>query len=177
MENIALKIIDETFENEGFVIDNDVKAEWALKKIAEEKEESQRYINICDSMITEYTIKKLQASEKLKSKTSYLISQLQKYFESVPHKSSKTQETYKLPSGTLKKKLPTFEYERDEKVLGEFLKNNGFVDDYEVVIKPKWNELKKAIKIQGDKVVSAETGEIIEGITVQEKPATFLIEY
>lgn len=176
MDNLVLQMIDETIETQGFIIDNDVKAEWALKKIAEEKAEAQRYINICDTMITEYNFKKQQASEKLEASTAYLRSQLQQYFMQVPHKATKTQETYQLPSGKLKLKLASPEYIRDEKVLGEFLKNNSFTDFYEEVIKPKWADLKKSIKVQGDKVVSTETGEIIEGVTVHEKPASFEVE-
>ncbi|MCX8147446.1 MAG: hypothetical protein N3D84_03195, partial [Candidatus Woesearchaeota archaeon] len=36
------------------LIDSDEKAEWALKKIAEEKAEAQKYINVCRAMIIEY---------------------------------------------------------------------------------------------------------------------------
>ena len=58
-KNINLEIADDFIkknsdENDEFIIDNDEKAEWALRKIAEEREEAQHYINVCKSMIAEY---------------------------------------------------------------------------------------------------------------------------
>jgi translation initiation factor IF-2 len=92
--NLALEIIDivideKSEESEGFVIDRDEKAEWALRKIAEEKAEAQRYMNVCRSMISEYEEKIRKEEEKLKNKTSFLEGQLQRYFESVSHKVTK----------------------------------------------------------------------------------------
>ena len=91
-DNIAMQIIDEQFD-EGFIINNDNLAEWALKKISEERAEAQRYINVCDTMINEYSLKKQKATEQLNNKTGYLTAKLQEYFATVPHKASKTQET------------------------------------------------------------------------------------
>ena len=42
MENLVLEMINEMVDNEGFVINDDGKAEWALNKIIEEKAEMQR---------------------------------------------------------------------------------------------------------------------------------------
>jgi endo-1,4-beta-D-glucanase Y len=175
MDNLALQLIDEEVQ-EGFKIDNDNMAEWALKKISEESAETQRYINVCQTMINEYQLKLNKAKEQLESKTSYLKGQLQQYFETVPHKETKTQEQYKLPSGTLKLKKASTEFIRDEKVLGEFLKSNNYKGFYDEVIKPKWSELKKTIAVQDGKVIDTDTGMIVEGVTVEEKPAVFEVD-
>ena len=173
--NLALSIIDEAIEFEGFVIDNDVKAEWALKKISEEKAEAQRYINICDTMISEYTFKKQQATEKLESKISGLRSLLQQYFETVPHKATKTQETYKLPSGQLKMKYPGPEFARDEEKLLNYLKENGMPEYIQTKESAKWADLKKVVTVSGDKVIT-EDGQIVDGVTVVERPPVFEVE-
>jgi phage host-nuclease inhibitor protein Gam len=173
-DNLALQIIDEQFE-EGFKIDNDGLAEWALKKIAEEQAESQRYINVCDTMIAEYTRKRQKAQEQLETKTAYLKQKLQEYFATVPHKATKTQETYKLPSGTLKLKLPSVEFVRDDTALVEWLKNNGYGDKVKIKESPDWAEFKKLVTVSFDKVLTAD-GEIVEGVTVQEKPSSFEVE-
>jgi isopenicillin N synthase-like dioxygenase len=111
---------------EQWSIKNDIDAEWALVQITEEKAEAQRLINVCETRILEYQEKVRQYQEQLDRNTAYLKGQLQAYFAQVPHKKTKTQETYKLPSGTLKLKYPTLEFIRDEKVLGEFLKTNNY---------------------------------------------------
>ena len=173
-DDLALSIVEEDVQ-EGFSINDDKTAEWALKVITEEKAEAQRYINVCETWIAEYRLKAQKAQERFETKTSYLKQQLQEYFATVPHKATKTQETYKLPSGTLKLKFGKPEFIRDEKVLAKFLKDNGFKDYYEEVIKPKWAELKEVVTVSGDKVITAD-GEIVEGVTVQEKPASFEVE-
>ncbi|MCX7709256.1 MAG: host-nuclease inhibitor Gam family protein [Clostridia bacterium] len=180
LDHLALKIIDEAIEeqtqpDEGFVIDNDAKAEWALKKICEERAEAQRYIQVCETMISEYQEKIRKAEEKLKSKTSYLETLLLKYFETVSRKVTKTQESYKLPSGTLKLKRPSPEYIRDDAELLKWLKENSLDEYIRVEEKLNWSELKKKLSFSGEKVID-ENGQIIEGIKVVEKPPVFEIE-
>ncbi len=174
MDNLALQIIEEGAQ-EGFKIDSDKLAEWALKIIAEEKAETQRYINVCETWIAEYQQKAQKAQERLESKMAYLRSQLQEYFSTVPHKSTKTQETYKLPSGTLKLKYGTPEFVVDNDTLVKWLEENEFGSYVKAEKKAQWGELKKTVTVSSDKVISV-NGEIIEGVTAQERPNTFEVE-
>ncbi|MDD5064997.1 MAG: host-nuclease inhibitor Gam family protein [Phycisphaerae bacterium] len=178
MENIAKLIIDEMSpyeEPEQWICKNDFDAEWCLKKISEERAETQRYINVCETMITEYTMKAQKAREQLENKTAYFTGRLQEYFATVPHNSTKTQETYKLPSGTLKKKFGTPEFVRDEKILAKWLQDNEFTDYYILEAKPKWKEFKESLTISGNKAVTG-FGEIVDGVTVNDRPDTFEVE-
>ena len=125
MDNLALQMIDEEIPQEGFTIDKDNLAEWALKKITEERAEAQRYLNVCDTMLEDYLFKKKKALEQLDSKTGYLIGKLQEYFLNVKHKESKTQKAYKLPSGTLKLKYGTPDFVRDGETLLIWAKENA----------------------------------------------------
>jgi hypothetical protein len=177
MDNLALKIIDEMQDGTSFVIDSDSKAEWAIKKLQEETAETQRMINVCDTFISEYQFKKQKELEHLETRTFFLKQQLREYFERVPHKVTKTQETYTLPSGKLKLKIKEPEFIRDEKVLGKWLETNNYLNYYEIVIKPKWAELKKCVEISGDKVVDAESGLLIEGVIVKQRENEFEIEF
>lgn len=179
-KNINLEIVNDFIQqskddNNEFIIDDDKKAEWALKKIAEEREETQRYISVCKSMILEYSKRIQKEEEKLSKKTSYLESKLQQYFQSVKHKKTKTQKTYKLPSGTLRLKYQQPRFERDEEKLINWLKENQFQNFIKIKETPNWIELKKNIKISGSKAVS-EDGQIIEGIKIIEKSPVFEIE-
>jgi len=101
-----------------FKIDNDQKAEWALAKIREEQAEAMRIMNVCK----EHDIALRRTDEEkqkkiFEKKTAYLRSQLEQYFDSVEKRRTKTQEVYKLPSGTLRRKYPKPEFKRDDEAL------------------------------------------------------------
>lgn len=172
--NPLLEMLDEAIEQSEFKIDTDQKAEWALNIIREEQAEAQRLINVCNSQILHYQneIKKVQ--EKLENKTGNLKAMLFEYLQTVPHKATKTQETYTLPSGKLKLKYPQPEYKRDEATLIKWLKDRDMTDYIKVSESPKWGELKKTVQVAGDKACI--DGEIIDGIQVVEKAPVFDIE-
>lgn len=174
MNELALELNAEEIQ-EGFSINNDNLAEWALLKIREEKNDMERLISVCDQKISEYEEKISNFKKQYENHTNFLKSQLNQYFESVPHKTTKTQETYKLPSGTLKLKYQKPEFIREEETLLKSLKALGWDSDIKTVEKPDWASVKNKITISGDKVVTAD-GEIIEGVTVQERPNIFDIE-
>jgi hypothetical protein len=161
--------------NEGFSINNDMLAEWALGKIAEEKEETERLTSICRLKVFEYEEKIQQYKKQLETKTAYFRGQLQQYFESVPHKATKTQESYKLPSGTLKLKLTSPEFVRDEEAFTQYLKDNHFTEFIKVKETADWGAFKKIVAIIGNKVVDS-NGSIVEGITLVERPPVFEID-
>lgn len=160
---------------ETFVVDDDKKAEWALLKIKELLLDTQRYIEVCDAMIEEYEQKKKEAIEKYDQDSAYFKHQLAQYFETVDKKKTKTQETYKLPSGVLRRKYPAPQFKRNDKELVEWLKASGKEDLIKVNESADWANLKKSIQVQGDMVVT-EDGEIVEGVEVIERPPTFVVE-
>lgn len=169
MENLAVNY-------EGWNINNDVEAERAIQKIQEERAEAQRIINTCQTFINEYQFKIDQAKEQLKKKTEYLKNMLASYFETVPSKATKTQKTYKLPSGTLKLKFGTPEFVRDDEKLLTWLKESGRNELVMVKESPDWATLKKeAWDIKDGKVITKD-GEIIEGVIAVERADTFDIE-
>jgi hypothetical protein len=163
-------------EKEQWVIDSDSKAEWALKHIAEAKSETQRLVNVCDTAIAEYVFKKEKYQLKFEKETNNLKAMLKTYFESVPHKESKTQETYELPSGKLKLKRGQIEFVRDNEKLVKYLETNPEHIKFIKIEKiPDWASFKKEVDIKGSEVITKD-GEIVDGITVHTKPDTFDIE-
>lgn len=166
--------------DEKFVIDDDVKAEWAIRKIAETRADKKRLIDTCEKSIEKVVAEYKMAIERYKNEeaneTEYLIELLKSYFATVQHKKLKTKETYQLPSGTLKLKYPTYQFNTDDKVLAEFLFNNNYVNYIEIVHKPLWGELKKNTIVKNGKVYSTETGEEIKGVTASEKPEEFELD-
>ena len=102
-----LYIIDSTIEEleERFHNRQMKRQSGSIKKIAEERAEAQRYISVCQDAIKTYQDKIEKAKADLDSKkTGYLTSSCNATWNTVKAKESKTQKTYKLPSGTLKVK-------------------------------------------------------------------------
>lgn len=168
-------IVNEQVAVDGFIVDTDTKAGWALSKIKADREEALKFAFACKEMARVYDGKARDVMDKVAQKTSYLEGLLQAYFLTVPHKGTETQETYRLPGGVLKKKLGTVEFVRDDKVLVEFLKSNNYTDYIETTYTPKWAELKKDVTVSGSRVVNG-SGEVVEGVTAVERPDTFVVE-
>lgn len=170
--------IGDSDEDMGFRISDDDTADWAVRKIAEERAELARMQAMAQEQIGRIMDKVAAAEKRCESATSYLTGKLAEYFNTVPHKVSKgeTQETYRLLSGVLKMKRGGVSMLQDDAKLLEHLKETGAVEFITTTEKPKWGELKKHLKIVGDQVVNCSTGEIVEGVAVVEKPDVFVID-
>ena len=100
---------------------------------------------------------------------------LEAYFDTLPHKKTKTQESYPLPSGKLVRKHQDAEFIRnDEELLSWLHENNGekFIKTKESV---DWAGMKKTLSVLGETVVD-ENGEIIPCIKASERPDVFKVE-
>ena len=86
---------------EEFQITDDKTAEWALKKIKAAEDEYIRLMELIQVEREELNKKAEELSNHLESETGYLKSLLFKYFETVEKKETKTQQSYKLLSGSL----------------------------------------------------------------------------
>jgi len=171
MENI--EVWNES-NDEKWIIKNDVDAEFMLLKLAEARKEAKRYIQTCDDMILEYTRKIEKKESQLETSSWVLISKLQNYFDGVEHKETKTQETYTLPSGKLKKKYATPVYNRDEAELLKWVKDNK-PEAIKITEAVRWEEVKKDIVIDGEKAITKD-GEIVDGINVTYNQEKFIVE-
>ena len=163
-------------EAEGFVIDTDQKAEWALRKIREHRADMNRMAMVCDAEIERYEQIKRDAADKCTRDCAYIESMLYAYFVTVPHKATKTQESYKLPTGALKQKTREPEYVRADAEIIAWLNDQGMKDFVEVKPSLKWAELKKVIAANGEAAIYPETGEIVPGVKVVEREPVFTVE-
>lgn len=164
-------------EKKAFVIDDDNKADWAIRKIDEEKQEFNRIRELAEEQTARIEQKVEAAERRFNQRTSYLRSLLGSYFMQVPHRKTKTQESYRLLSGSLVLKLPKVKpvYEEDELV--KYLKESGMPDYIKMEEKARWGELKKLLDLsQGKHPVIKDTGELVECIRVEETPAEFKVE-
>jgi len=156
---------------ETFVIDNDVKAEWALRKIRECTAERDRILETSWEIIESYKAVIQTEADRAADEIAGLEGLLMQYFATVEHAATKTQETYRLPTGKLKMKLA---FERmipnDETLI------TAFPDFTERKPTLKWGELKKRLDIVDGKVIDTETGEIVQGVSLETVPPKFIVE-
>lgn len=160
----------------GWRIADDDTADWAVAKIAEERAELDRIKALADEKISRIMEQVHAAEKRYENGTAYLTNKLAEYFHTVPHKKTKTTESYRLLSGTLKMKIGGVAMKQDDEKLLEFLKASGNVDMIKTTEKPMWGEYKKRLEIIGGQIVDNTTGEIVEGVEVIEKPDNFTVE-
>lgn len=156
---------------ETFVIDNDVKAEWALRRIRERAAERDRILETSWEIIESYKAVIKTESDRAAEEIAGLEGLLMQYFATVEHSATKTQETYRLPTGKLKMKLAFERMVPDEEAL-----ITTFPDFTERKPTLKWGELKKRLSIMDGKVIDTETGEIVQGVTLETVPPKFIVE-
>ncbi|MEY8440230.1 host-nuclease inhibitor Gam family protein [Anaerotruncus colihominis] len=157
-------------------ITDDGCADWACRKIAEEKAELDRIRELADTQIQKIEEKVAAAERRFQNGTRFLTGKLAEYFETVPHKTTKTKASYRLLSGTLTRKFGGTTMKQDDEKLVEFLKGSGQLEFIKTEEKPRWGDFKKRLEIMGGSVVDKETGEIVEGVTVETKPDTFTVD-
>jgi hypothetical protein len=153
-------------EYSGFRIEDDKTAEWAMAKIREAEDNTAMWEAHFEGQLrriketNEHTVATMKAF-------------LRDYFDKVPHKITKTEENYRLPSGKLVLKHQKPQMERDEEALLDWVRKN-----HPEHIKRKesvdWEALKKTLTITGE-VVTDEEGEIIPAIKVVEREDIFTI--
>lgn len=172
MSELAQEIMIPAEHNPGQLvyrpITNDQEADLYLQEIkkAEEKKKEWKafYKERIESVNAEYD----QNIENMKA-------MLEIYFGKVPHKQTKTQENYPLPSGKLVFKTQNNDFEYDEKEVIKWLKENGGEKYIKVEESLKWGELKDTLTVVGD-IVSDENGVIIPEIKAIERDPVFTVE-
>ena len=149
-------------QEQGFHITDDGGARWAVEQMKAADEECERDLIWYQGLIEKTKAKRDWIKGKM---TAYL----REYAEMVPMKETKTQKTYPVPGGKLVLKKATTKIEHDDAVILQRLKEQGREEYIKTVTTEKldWAGLKKEL---------AETGEIIEGVTVVDVPETFTVQ-
>lgn len=162
------ELIEGYNEQEDYVIDTDAKAQWALDKIREARADRDAWVKWYEDKISE-----------IKAQTDFntmnLERMLAEYFATVPHKKTKTQESYPLKGGKLILKTQNPEFKRDDKTVIDWLKENKMPEFVKTKEELAWADLKAATAIFDGHIVT-EDGEIIPGIDVVEREAKFIVE-
>lgn len=145
LKNLGLDIENEE-QKQTWKITDDSKADWALDKIREAQAEYKRFEMVINDKIQQLQEALKEEREKTENETNFFKTKLAEYFELVPKKKTKTQETYKLPSGRLVKKYKKPKFKRNDTELVKWLKKNNMPELVKIKESADWATLKKKPK-------------------------------
>lgn len=116
--------------------------------------------------------------DRRKETQDLIVAELRTLAEMVPQKETKTQSKVALLSGDVIIKKPKQTLVADKDKLIEWATEQARLDlvDEKTVRSFKWAEYKKDIDIIDGHVIDTVTGEIVEGVTIEEEPEKVVIK-
>lgn len=162
-------------EDDNFVVDDDHKANWALKKIRQLKKKKQKNKEFAEKEINEIKEWLNGENSKLEDSIEHFESLLTKYAMELKDDDDDLK-TKNLPAGKMqfRKQQPKWNYNNDK--LLEAVKSAGLNELVKVKERVDKRQLKKQVEVAGSKIINAETGEVIDGVEVQERGEKFKIK-
>lgn len=154
----------------AFVVDDDGKADWAMRKIAEARQNT--------AMWQEHYRAQMDAIRKADEETeAYFTALLLDYFRTQPKHETKTQAKYKLPSGELVLKRQQPEYQRDDAKLVECLMHGDLSRYVKLTPSVDWAALKAACTVTEDgALVDKDSGLVLDGVRAVPRPDKFEVK-
>ena len=163
-----------------FEIKNDKTADWAIQTIKKEQDERDRLVALAKEQIQDLEAKIEKLNEHYDSETAYLKSCLIEYFNTVTPKETKTQKSYKLISGTLVYKKPSFKITHDDAKLIDYLKENDGAEYIKVKESVDWAGFKANLTVtENDEIIDTGLGTVIPSDVcgLEEVPASFDVKF
>lgn len=166
---------------EPFIIDSQEKAAWVMRKLRQIEQKKAENNDTANNMVGEFQkeIEGVQAwqkgeNDRLDNDASWFIAGLETWHRK-QYEEDNDIKTIKLPFGKLEIRAQQPEYIRDANKLKLWVKEIR-PDCLETIEKPKWDELKKSIKVVDGQAVDTTNGFVIDGVTVVEREAKFNVK-
>lgn len=171
MEEMTLcEIVNVDDTENRFRVTDDKSAEWCLQKIKEARQEAEKWLN-------HYRLQMEKVQKEADNSVAFFEGLLSEYFDIVPHKATKTQQSYSLPSGKLVLKKQQPQFSTDDARLVPWLKGNAMTELVKVKESADWSALKKLVTVTPDGAcVVDENGEVVPGVIVTQRPDVFKVE-
>lgn len=170
----ALYGMDEHEERkEGFVVNDDNKADWVLRKIKQNADKMEEIQELYEAQSMRLTAWKSEQLDRLTKDKENLEMLLAPYVESKLNGGKK--KSFVLPNGKCGFRSIPAKIEKDENMLLEFVKT---VSPGNIKVKESvnWASFKKGLTVDGNKMIVTDTGEVVPGVTVTEQPDKFYTE-
>jgi len=155
-------------EHDGFHVTDDKAAQWCMQKIMEAETDRAMWK-------AHYEAQMEKVNKAADESIAYFTGKLEEYFATVPHKATKTQESYTLPGGKLVLKQQQPKFETDDDKLVPWLEANGRTGLVKIKKSADWATLKKSLNFVGENAVTVD-GEIVPGVKVEQRPNVFKVE-
>lgn len=160
---------------DGWVCSTDEAADWAIRKIQFARREKERWENFYQDQLARITTKYDTTIAFFESKLRGFLRM--RSDEGMTTSTKTILAKYKLPTGSLELKAGTYEYIKDDEALVDWLKKAKMEEFVQTIYKPDWAGLKKTVTVMPDgKIAIDETGEIVDGVTAQKKPDSFVVK-
>lgn len=159
-------------EKESFTVKDDSAANWALRKIKQMNDQIEQNNALAVAEIDKIEQWNQSENEKAQQSIDYFQGLLAEYALKKKEEDPKFK-SLKLPNGRIgfRKRQPKWIY-HDETVVKALEKAN--LNDFIRVKKvPSKADIKKAFDVVGNQAINPDTGEILEGITIEEQPDSF----
>lgn len=165
----------EVEQMEEYKIQSDYEAEQAVKRIARSQKEMLRLLDLAEMEQAELDLRKKEIKDRHETLLEVEQERLNQFLNNVDTKKTKTQEKYKLLSGEIVRTYPKKEIKANQDLI---ISNKKYLDYVEYQPKLKWAELKKTLKVVGDKIVD-ENGEEVKdlGFELEEKQSNLRIKF
>lgn len=165
----------EGVNDESFKIEDEVQVNWALRKIKQLQDEKEKNVSLANAEIEKIEEWLNSMNDQVQQSIDYFQSLLAEYALK-QRKNDPEFKSLKLPNGRIgfRKQQPKWEY--DNTKLVESLKASERTDLIRIKEEPDKSAIKKAFQVVDDKVVDTETGQVIEGITVEQREDAFRVE-
>ena len=152
-------------KKEGWKVDDESSADWALRKIKEHENEIKRINEFAEQEVSKIESWAEREVDHHKQEIDFFQSKLAEYAMSLREYDDKFK-TLKLPNGRVRfrKQRPQWKY--DDKTLIQSLKQAGMTDYIKTEEKPAKNDIKKVLEVVDGKAINPETGEVVEGIEI-----------
>lgn len=172
LQEIDEIIDDGTQEKERFKIENLEAANWAFRKLAAIERKKKEIQELANKEIERIKAWQEQEERGLDNSKEFFEGLLTEYFAREREKDPKFKISTPYGKVTARKQQPKWNYDEDKLV--KWLKENN-QNLIRIKYEPDKNEIKKTYKIVGTNVVT-EDGEIVEGISVEERPEKITIK-
>ncbi len=158
-------IAEEIQADDRFIINDESKADWALKKIAEADNEIEKLERFAEAQMRQIETWLAKQTDKHLQTKEYMQSLLGEYVNMKREEDSKFK-SITLPSGNVGLRANQKKWIYKDDVVLKALEQAKLDDFIKTEKKLNKQQIKKAFEVSDDKVINPDTGEVIEGIEI-----------
>ena len=165
----------EGVNDERFSINDESQANWALRKIKQLQDEKEKNISLANAEIEKIEEWLNSMNDQVQQSIDYFQSLLAEYAME-QRKNNPKFKSLKLPNGRIgfRKQQPKWNYDNDKLI--EVLKTSKRTDLIRIKEELDKAAIKKAFVVADDKVINPDTGEVVEGIAIEQREDAFNVE-